>query len=205
MRNNYKIQMKIGMAVLCLSVLIGLANECAGQHMTYSDTQNLEITSQVKNNSDLASYQSKDGTVLHNGDTLIIGRPSTNTNLFTYIYIGKVSIGNALLSPPTQISGSFQAEAVIINRIYVSRNKKNSVLGINLFVSDPKIAVYGSRTIFDYEKAYMLGEVINPRAPMSRDEAIAKLKESKDLLDLGVISQGKYDSIKAKLLPIITN
>ena len=38
---------------------------------------------------------------------------------------------------------------------------------------------------------------------MSRSEAIAKLKESKDLLDLGLLSQDEYDSIKTELTVII--
>ena len=39
---------------------------------------------------------------------------------------------------------------------------------------------------------------------MNRQEAIAKLKESKDLLDLGIINQQEYDKLKAELTPIIT-
>ena len=37
----------------------------------------------------------------------------------------------------------------------------------------------------------------------SREEAIAKLKEAKDLLDLEMMSQEEYDKIKAELTPII--
>lgn len=38
---------------------------------------------------------------------------------------------------------------------------------------------------------------------MTRDEAIAKLKESKDLFDLGLIKQDDYDKLKTELTPII--
>lgn len=38
---------------------------------------------------------------------------------------------------------------------------------------------------------------------ITREEAIAKLKESKDLLDLEMISQEEYDKIKTDLTPII--
>lgn len=38
---------------------------------------------------------------------------------------------------------------------------------------------------------------------MTKEEAIKKLKEAKDLLDLGMITQGKFDSLKVKLSPII--
>jgi hypothetical protein len=38
---------------------------------------------------------------------------------------------------------------------------------------------------------------------MTRDEAIAKLKEAKNLLDLEILSQEDYDKEKAILTPII--
>jgi len=38
---------------------------------------------------------------------------------------------------------------------------------------------------------------------ISRDEAISKLKESKELLDLEIISQKEYDEIKSKYTPFI--
>ena len=47
------------------------------------------------------------------------------------------------------------------------------------------------------------GELINPNRPMTRDEAIAKLKESKDLLELDMMSQEEYDELRKKLTPII--
>jgi len=59
------------------------------------------------------------------------------------------------------------------------------------------------RTIGNLEKAILLGEIISPNAPMTRAEAIAKLKESKELLDLEIISQEEYDNLKVELTPII--
>ena len=49
------------------------------------------------------------------------------------------------------------------------------------------------------------GELINPNAPMNRTQAIAKLKESKDLLDLGMLTQEEYDELKKELTPTIMN
>ena len=48
-------------------------------------------------------------------------------------------------------------------------------------------------------------EVINPNGVMSREQALAKMKEAKDLLDLGIMSQSDYDALKEKLTPIILN
>jgi uncharacterized protein YrrD len=46
-------------------------------------------------------------------------------------------------------------------------------------------------------------EVINPNAAMTREQAIIKLKEAKDLVDLGMMSQVEFDELKSKLTPII--
>ena len=47
------------------------------------------------------------------------------------------------------------------------------------------------------------GELINPNAPMTREQAIDKLKESKDLFDLGLMNEEEYNLIKEELTPII--
>jgi hypothetical protein len=48
------------------------------------------------------------------------------------------------------------------------------------------------------------GELVNPKRAMTRSEAITKLKETKDLLELGMIKQEEYEKIKTELTPIIT-
>jgi hypothetical protein len=58
-------------------------------------------------------------------------------------------------------------------------------------------------TVTNLEPALESGEIIAKNRPMNRAEAIAKLKESKDLLDLGLLKVEEYDKIKAKLTPII--
>jgi hypothetical protein len=70
-------------------------------------------------------------------------------------------------------------------------------VGGGRFVNVKKLA----RAMID--DALETGEVINPNAPMTREQAIAKLKESKELLDLEMMTQAEYDAIKEKLAPII--
>lgn len=59
--------------------------------------------------------------------------------------------------------------------------------------------------LIDYETALELGEIKNPDGKLNRDEAIAKLKEAKELLDLGVISEKEYNDLKTELTPTIVN
>lgn len=60
-------------------------------------------------------------------------------------------------------------------------------------------------SVTDYEKSVLAGEIKSLNAPLTRDEAIAKLKESKDLLDLGIIELEEYEKLKKELTPIIIN
>jgi hypothetical protein len=55
------------------------------------------------------------------------------------------------------------------------------------------------------EFALSSGEVINPNAPLTREQAITKLKEQKDLLDLGMVSQEEFNALRKELTPIIMN
>ena len=45
----------------------------------------------------------------------------------------------------------------------------------------------------------------NTNDPLSREQAIAKLKEAKDLIDLGMMSQDEFDALRKELTPIIMN
>jgi membrane protease subunit (stomatin/prohibitin family) len=44
-----------------------------------------------------------------------------------------------------------------------------------------------------------VGSMQQPAAPAA-DDPVAKLKKAKEMLDLGLITQGDYDALKAKAL-----
>ena len=67
------------------------------------------------------------------------------------------------------------------------------------------IANSSFRTIIDIDKALESNEIVNKNKPLTRSEAIAKLKESKDLFELGLMSENEYNLIKKKLTQIIMN
>ena len=58
-------------------------------------------------------------------------------------------------------------------------------------------------TIMNVLDAINTGEIINPNAAMTREQAIAKLKEAKDLVDLGMMSKEDFEKLKAELTPLI--
>lgn len=192
-----------------LSLLITsatFAQESVMDSLTYAESQDIEFASLLPNGTTFDRYIASDGSVIEVGDQLMIGRPSTNTNLFTYWYFGRFTAGKAAFVGAHQLQGNAQAEIVTIEKIFVQHTKisRKSAVGVILHTYNPNLPrAANGRSLLDYEKAFLLGEVINPNAKMTREQAIDKLKESKDLLDLGIISQGKYDSLKKELTPII--
>ena len=80
-------------------------------------------------------------------------------------------------------------------------------LSVNVFVKNLKgqsnLFSYSRKTILNIEKALSSGEIFNENAPLSREDAIKKLKESKDLMELDFISKEEYEELRKKLSPII--
>lgn len=201
------IQLEKVILLLCTIVLISTHGHSQNSHLTYEMTQNMEVTKEIANETEFTQYQCKDGSILKIGDRIIIGKPSTNGPNFSYLFFGQLTAGSALLTGVRFLTGVHQAEEVVIENILVAhtRMSRKSPLTITLYTKNENSPKSGNnRTIADYEKALQLREVINPKAPLTREQAIAKLKESKDLLDLGIITQSKYDSIKSILTPLIT-
>ena len=63
--------------------------------------------------------------------------------------------------------------------------------------------IYKRGNILNLERAVATGEVSNPNAPLNREQAIAKLKEAKDLMELDMMTQDEFDELRKKLTPII--
>ena len=60
-------------------------------------------------------------------------------------------------------------------------------------------------SVMDTELAIESGEVLLKNRKMTRDEAIAKLKEAKDLMDIEMMTREKFEELKKELTPIINN
>lgn len=188
-------------------VLLLFANVCYGQTLTYDQTQDIKVASNYSNGDTLSIYTLKDGSEIKLGSELKFGSPLNTNRLFSRLYFGEYSLGKALLlGAPQQLGDVYTGEKVIVTSIKVYHTKltKNSALQIMLFVQNPTApALARNRTIADLEMAIETKEVINPNAAMTREQAIIKLKEAKDLVDLGMMSQVEFDELKGKLTPII--
>lgn len=172
-----------------------------------------------KNNIALSNYICKNGATISLGDTLVIGKPyninniqSENTlgvsgqvvNYHSHLYLG--SIGAILIGTAMMGEASLEGNKAIITRLQMTRiSKKNPY---EVFVSIKKagggrflgIKKVGSANL---EKALDSREFLLLNAPLTRSEAIAKLKEAKDLLNLEMMTVEEYNTLKKELKPII--
>jgi len=196
--------------ILIITLLLG--NVVFGQRsLTSSEAKDLEITSGFRNGDEILEFTLEDGNVIKKGSEFIIGTP-LNPTTFTYtrIYVGYYNLFSEILSPSITLNSSFKGTKVVVETLKVNRQKlkRKSELMILAYVYDPAMSsLFGEkrRTIIDLELALSTGEVVNPNQKMTREQAIGKLKESKDLLDLGLLTQEEYDKIKSELTPIIMN
>ncbi len=138
--------------------------------------------------SEYKMYITKHGDTLKAGENLTIGIPTSDLG-FTYISQGGQRVSNTLAD-----------KKVIIDKLKTYGTKKNGYKIYAQFKGYGLIPV-----LIDYDTALEVGEIKNHNKKITKEEAIAKLKEAKELLDLEVISQTDYDKLKSELTPLILN
>jgi len=148
----------------------------------------------------ITQYTASNGAVIKLGDKFRLNRPEGGSKTFVSIQ-NKPTVmdmmGNKNYS--STVDTSMSNTEITIKTIYVIGSRK---LG---FKSMAELATCGvcNNLLVDIELAIESKEVRTNG--MTRDEAITKLKETKDLLDLGLVKQEDYDKLKAELTSIIIN
>lgn len=131
-------------------------------------------------------YLSRSGDTIKIGDTLIIGIPTSDLG-FTYISQGGQRVSNTLAG-----------KSIVIDQLKTYGTKAQGFKMYAQFKGFGLVPV-----LIDYDTALETGEIKNPNTGLTKEQAIKKLKESKELWDLGVINETEYNDIKNKLTPII--
>ena len=194
-----------------------------------SQTQDINYVKNIKNNTTVESYETKDKHLIKVGDTITIGTAYNKKgrnilgDLFSNIATGNIK---GTTKEPDYLPQNYKGKKVIIESIYVMHekyngynplyNRKEMPLYVSVYAKRPKVqnvniknistALSHKRiTVIDIEKAFSLGEVINPVQKLNREEAIKKLKEAKDLYELDLMSKSEYEKLRLELTPIITN
>ena len=142
------------------------------------------------------------------------GTTVSNT-YFKYIYNGTytATVGKAMLAgaggtaDPTlyMAPGSLAGAEMTIQRIKLGGTKQRPVIWMECELADAKdrANISGVITIADYDAAVRLGEIYNPNF-ITRDMAIAKLREAKELLEMGIYTPEQFEEVKAKYAPHVT-
>jgi hypothetical protein len=178
------------MKKLLTILLISISSTIVAQKtITYEEMKT--ITKGAFEQIDCEVYVAKDGHSYKIGDTLKIGRPSTNK---TFAYINESS-GFTELKPA---SVSISNNNSVLKRIYVGGTKRT---GFHMMVIGKGSCALCPQYYIDFEEAIATGEIQS--FGMTREQAIAKLKEAKDLVDLGMMSKEDFEKLKAELTPII--
>ena len=215
---------KIAIILLCLP-LFTIAQQ---KNLTYEQANDIKYAKRYKNNTVINSYVTKDGLTIKTGDTLTIGNAVIErdkymfNDVFSNIAIGKAKGTN--YKDFSYLPHDYSGSKVIIHSIFVTHEKftgyklwpdRNKMpLYVSVFIKNPKVEVnsikgfskmlsHSRKTIVDIEQALSSGEIVNPNAQLSRQEAIKKLKESKDLMEIDLLSKEDYEKLKERLTPII--
>ena len=175
--------------LLVLLLFISSSNVFGQKTITYEEMKT--ISKGTFENIECDVYVGKDGHSYKVGDTLKIGMPSSNK---TYAFIQE---GNALIAPkPADVSVS--GNTTIIKKIYVGGTKRT---GFTMYIVSKGMCGMCPQYYINLEEAFASKELKS--LGMSREEAIAKLKEAKDLVDLGMMSKEDFEKLKAELTPLI--
>ena len=197
-------------------------------NLNFNQTQDKEFCKKYKNYSEFSSYFSKDGLLINIGDTLILGKAFKKKDKYLFKdkfrYVAKGKAKGNTTEDFNFLEHTLKSSYVVVKNIFVTHsdddsyrlwtNRREMPLYVSIYVMNPelgsksasflsKVAKTSKYTVLDIEKAFEFGEVLNPNQPLSRSEAILKLKESKDLLELGLIEQAAYENLRKKLTPII--
>lgn len=218
---NLKNMKKLIMASLfALVTIVSFGQNYISDTLDCSKVNDIEWSKKYKNNEMFYAIKLKDGSVLKVGDAISLGKPTgtntiaqknmgllsgsvSTTTTFQYVMFGR--IGLSAMMGAQYLPSSFQNVSVRIKEIKGSHTSlvgsRNSPLSYWLIL-DLGTSV---ASVLNIDLALVNGELINPNRPLNRTEAIAKLKEQKDLLDLGMVTKDDFDKLKDKLSPIINS
>ena len=162
-----------------------------------------EFKSKYKNGVSIGVLEMSDGSTLTKGDKLVLGNPSSGST-FQLMFLNKYSVMSAMTAV-FLTQGDSNTE-VIIEEIRGWRNMGKITFSIDFMKADgSNYGLSKFANTFNLERALALGEIINPNQALTREQAIAKLKEAQDLMGLGMMSKEDFEALKAELTPIIMN
>lgn len=167
--------------------LLLITTMASAQVLKYDDISNWSKKQKVE----FDAYEASNGHVYRIGEYITLGMPERRDQLFMYVH------QQAAVSQPEGVgleSARLRSE-IIKFKITGTRRAGYEVVAVGK-------TPYGfTRFYILIEKGLNAGEVQSE--VMSREVAIAKLKEGKDLMEMDMMSQEDFEALKKELTPII--
>jgi len=163
-----------------------IASQSFAQLVTFEEFQKSKKPKKVK----LDSYQAENGQVFKIGDKITIGQPSMKSDQYLHVVMND-------LGTLKRISINKKGFKTEIKKFRIYGKKRT---GFNVVAVTKSTDGFTNYWI-EIEDAINSGEI--GTTGLNREQAIAKLKETKDLLDLEMITKEEYEKIKKELTPII--
>ncbi|MCA4809596.1 hypothetical protein IF128_07560 [Empedobacter stercoris] len=139
---------------------------------------------------------------------------STSKKTYEFVKMGRPagfgSIMTAMNGDAQDMAdNSLKNTSVIVQEIKAyHRGSKNKPLYVVMVLGEMNGRAFGVNkylSVMDTELAIESGEVLLKNRKMTRDEAIEKLKEAKELLEIDMMTKEEFEVLKSELAPIITN
>jgi hypothetical protein len=137
---------------------------------------------------------------------------STTTKTYEFIKMGRPAGFGSIMTAmggEAQImaSNSFKNTKVVVNEMKAyHRGSKKKPLYVIMVLGEINGRAFGVNkylSVMDTELALESGEVLLKNRKMTRDEAISKLKEAKELMEIDMMTKEEFEKLKIKLAPII--
>ncbi|MCQ2369176.1 MAG: hypothetical protein MJ007_01725 [Paludibacteraceae bacterium] len=178
-----------------LLLMVAIATTAVAQKVTYNEVENAtDPKKQLLK--EYQEYVASDGHTYKVGDKLTFGVPSSGK---TYAYItSELSMANYALNGGAMqgVNAQMGGRDMVIKKISIQRSKQmGAMVSIRGYISGM------GGFLIQIENALNSGEIVS--LGMTSDKALAELKNAKDKLELEVITQQEFDSIKALLKPYI--
>mgnify|MGYP005988731035 CR=1 FL=1 len=159
---------------------------------SYDYAQLEKVTKLKEIPKDITAYKAFNGQVFQVGKNIVYGVPMNENNVYQHIW--RMDAFGTMY--PSRITNKgFEAEIIKFKKGGTKR------MGFGIFAV-VKTKTGMDRGYLDVDKALRDGEIVS--TVMTRAQAIKKLKESKELFDLELMSKEEYEKIRAELTPIIT-
>ena len=195
---------------IILIALITLSIQVQAQKKNTTESYDMGIGFEQTKENYKAFFDVTKELIFEDGSKVVIGQemtlgPSSSkvSNQYETIIMGKYNATKAMLTgEPILANTGFERNNYVVEEIKIARSMGK--VGATFFLRDTDAkGALNVKYLTASDYSITRGELINPNRPMTRDEAIAKLKEAKDLLELDMMSQEEFDKLKEELTPII--